>query len=243
MVSNMSVLQFPNPRSTSAKCNGCAVLCRLLVAGAAFFSAAFLPIAAEAQSSSTEETLQSAPADEHRVVDSVKFLAGAALGLAMHEGGHLVFDAMFDASPRIEGVRFGPVPFFAITHRSDVSPRREFAISSAGFWMQDLSSEWLLTRRPTLRDVRAPVAKGVLAFNVLNSAGYACVAFARAGPFERDTRGMAESIGVDERTIGAMVLAPAVLDAIRYFRPEARWAKWASRAAKAGSVLLVIKRH
>jgi hypothetical protein len=140
-------------------------------------------------------------------------------------------------------VRFGPVPFFAITHRSDVSPRREFAISSAGFWMQDLSSEWLLTRRPTLRDVRAPVAKGVLAFNVLNSAGYACVAFARAGPFERDTRGMAESIGVDERTIGAMVLAPAVLDAIRYFRPEARWAKWASRAAKAGSVLLVIKRH
>jgi hypothetical protein len=109
--------------------------------------------------------------------------------------------------------------------------------------MQDLSSEWLLTKHPALRDARAPVAKGVLAFNVLNSVGYACVAFARAGPFERDTRGMAESVGADERAIGALVLAPAVLDAIRYFKPEARWAKWASRAAKAGSVLLVIRKN
>jgi hypothetical protein len=202
----------------------------------------FLPNSVAAQTSSSTQTLQSPPPDEHPVADSVKFLAGAALGLAMHEGGHLLFDAIFDANPTIVGVRFGPFPFFAITHRSNLSPRREFTISSAGFWMQDLSSEWLLTRQPSLRDAHAPVAKGVLAFNVLNSAGYAFVAFARAGPFERDTRGMAQSIGVDERAIGALVLAPAVLDAIRYFNPEARWAKWASRAAKVGSVLLVIKR-
>ncbi len=172
----------------------------------------------------------------------MKFLAGGALGLGLHESGHLVFDGIFGASPRIEGIRFGPVPFFAVSHRGDLSPRREFTISSAGFWMQDLSSEWLLTRRPLLRAERAPLAKGVLAFNVLNSAGYACVAFARAGPFERDTRGMAQSSGVDERAIGALVLVPAVLDAIRYFKPEARWAKWASRAAKAGSVVLVAKK-
>jgi hypothetical protein len=109
--------------------------------------------------------------------------------------------------------------------------------------MQDLSSEWLLSRRPSLRKAHAPVAKGLLAFNVLNAAGYAFVAFARAGPFERDTRGMADSLGVDERAIGALVLAPAVLDAIRYFRPESRWTKWASRAAKAGSVLLVVRKN
>jgi hypothetical protein len=186
------------------------------------------------------QTLQGT-AEEHRVLDSVKFLAGAGLGLVMHEGGHLLFDASFDASARVTGVRFGPFPFFAVTHRGDLSPRREFTISSAGFWMQHVSSEWLLTRRPELRHVHAPVAKGVLAFNVLNSAGYACVAFARAGPFERDTRGMADASGVDERAIGAMVLAPAVLDVIRYFKPEARWAKWASRAAKIGSVVLVAK--
>jgi hypothetical protein len=245
MVSNMSVLQLPvpSPRSDIGKCNGCAVLARVCVAGLAGFFLAFLPLVASAQPSSAEQSLQTAPPDEHRVADTVKFLAGGVFGLAIHESGHLLLDAVFDASPTIEGVRFGPFPFFAITHRNDLSPRREFAISSAGFWMQDLSSEWLLTKRPTLHDVSAPVAKGLLAFNVLNSVGYACVAFARAGPFERDTRGMAESIGVDERAIGALVLAPAVLDAIRYFNPEARWAKWASRAAKAGSVLLVVKRH
>jgi hypothetical protein len=200
-----------------------------------------LPIPVAAQSRSAGQTLQSSPPEEHRVADSVTFVTGAVLALAIHESGHLVFDAAFDARPRLIGVRFGPLPFFAVTHRGDLSPRREFTISSAGFWMQDVSSEWLLTKRPSLREAHAPLAKGVLAFNVLNSAGYAGVAFARAGPFERDTRGMAESIGVDERAIGALVLAPAVLDAIRYFKPEARWAKWASRAAKVGSVLLVAR--
>jgi hypothetical protein len=245
MVSNMSALQFPNPnsRSVAGKCNRYAVLSRLVAGSALLFYGVFLPISVAAQTSSSTQTLQSAPPDEHLVADSVKFLAGGALGLVMHESGHLLFDAIFDASPTLEGVRFGPFPFFAITHRSDLSPRREFTISSAGFWVQDLSSEWLLTRRPSLRDEHAPVAKGVLAFNVLNSAGYAFVAFARAGPFERDTRGMAQSIGVDERAIGALVLAPAVFDTIRYFKPEARWAIWASRAAKVGSVLLVVKRQ
>jgi hypothetical protein len=177
------------------------------------------------------------------VVQSVKFLAGGALGLAIHESGHLALDVLFDASPSVRGVTFGPFPFFAITHRADVSPRREFAISSAGFWMQDVSSEWLLTTRPTLRAERAPLAKGLLAFNVLNSVGYALVAFARAGPFERDTRGMAQSIGIGEPAIGAVILTPAVLDAVRYFNPDARWAKWASRAAKAGSMLLILRKN
>ena len=174
-------------------------------------------------------------------MDTVKFLAGAALALGAHEGGHLVFDAAFDAKPRIEGVRFGPLPFFAITHRGDLSPRRELTVSSAGFWVQEASSEWLLTSRPSLRTEHALFAKGLLAFNILNSVGYGVVAFAKAGPFERDTRGMAASTGVSERGIGAIVIAPALLDAYRYFRPDARWAKWASRAAKAGSVALLVK--
>ena len=215
---------------------------RIVRAILAVFTWACLPVSASAQSAPADPPLHSTTKDEYRAPGGVKFLAGAALGLAMHEGGHLVFDTVFDANPRIIGVRFGPVPFFAITHRGDLSPRREFTISSAGFWVQGLSSEWLLTKDPSLRAAHAPLAKGVLAFNVVNSAGYAFVAFARAGPFERDTRGIAESGGLDERAVGALVLAPAVLDAIRYFRPEARWAKWASRAAKVGSVLLVIKK-
>jgi hypothetical protein len=172
----------------------------------------------------------------------ITFVAGGAFGLGLHEAGHLIVDLGVDADPAIKHVQFGPFPFFAIVPRSDLSPRKEFAIASAGFWMQEGSSEWLLTRRPRLRDEAAPFAKGVLAFNVLNSVGYALVACFKAGPHERDTRGMAEASGFDERAIAAIVIAPALLDGYRYFRPEAGWAAWAARLAKAGSVLLIVTR-
>ena len=218
-----------------------AVLFRRIFLLVVAFITSFLPVSVAAQASSGGDPPTSARADEHPVRDTVEFLAGSAIGLGMHEGGHLLFDAVFDARPRIAGVHFGPIPFFAITHRNDLSPRREFTISSAGFWVQEVSNEWLLTRRPALRQEHAPLAKGLFAFNVLNSVGYAFVAFARAGPLERDTRGIAASIGIDERAVGALVLAPALLDAYRYFRPDTRWAKWGSRSAKVGSVLLVLK--
>src|SRR5262249_43777781 len=121
-------------------------------------------------------------------------------------------------------------------------PRREFVVSSAGFWTQIATSEWLLTKHPNLRGEREPFAKGAFAFDVLTSVGYGTVAMFKAGPLERDTRGMADSIGVDGRAIGAIVMAPALLDAYRYFNPEARWAVWTSRLVKIGSVALVLKR-
>ena len=207
-----------------------AIACLLMFTGPSVF----------AQQSST---VQPAQPDGHAVVETVKFIAGGAVGLVMHESGHLIFDAAFDAKPRISRVQFGPFPFFAISHRDDLSPRREFTISSAGFWVQEATNEWLLTRRPSLRDEHAWGVKGVLAFNVLNSIGYALVAFAKAGPAERDTRGMANSIGVDERVVGAVILTPAVLDAYRYFNRGSRWATWTSRAVKIGSVVLVLKRR
>ena len=193
-------------------------------------------------SAGAQETSAAPPAiTENAAVETVKFLAGGLLGLGMHEGGHLVFDALFDAQPRLSHVHLGPFPFFAISHRGDLTPRREFTVSSAGFWVQESTSEWLLTRRPFLRADDAWLCKGVLAFNVLNSVAYALVAFARAGPVERDTRGMADSIGLDERTVGALVLAPALLDGYRYFRPASGWTAWTSRAVKVGTVLLVMK--
>jgi hypothetical protein len=175
----------------------------------------------------------------HRGALIVTFLGGALVGLAAHEAGHVIFDVAFDASPGLARVSFGPIPFFAITHRP-VSPREEFTISSAGFWVQHGTSEWLLTKRPNLRAERAPFAKGLLAWNVLASVAYSGAAFARAGPAERDTRGMAISLGVAEPWVGTLLLAPAVLDTIRYVRPRAAWARWTSRAAKAGLVVLVI---
>jgi hypothetical protein len=169
------------------------------------------------------------------------FLAGGATGLAAHESGHLLFDAIFGAHATIKGVSFHGVPFFAITHDSGLPARQEFVIDSAGFWVQEGTNEWILSKRPDLRHESAPFTKGVVAFNVLASFAYAGAAFARTGPYERDTRGMADSLGWKEPYVGLLILAPAVLDMVRYYHPEARWAAWGSRGAKIFSVVLVIK--
>ena len=169
------------------------------------------------------------------------FLTGGALGLATHEAGHVVADLAFGERPGLSKVNFHGLPFFAITHRSGLPPRREFTISSAGFWVQHAENEWMLTRRPGLRHEHAPLAKGVFTFNVLASVAYAGAAFSKTGPEERDTRGMAASSRLDERLIGALVLAPAVLDAWRYFHPDAKWAAWTSRGVKIGMVVMVVR--
>jgi hypothetical protein len=172
--------------------------------------------------------------------DVVQFFAGAALGLGLHESGHLVFDEAFGARPGVRKVSAGFIPFFAITHEP-VTPLKEFTISSAGFWVQHAGSEWVLSRRPNLREEHAPVAKGLLAFNVLTSIVYAGAAFARSGPSERDTRGMAASADIPEPLIGVSILAPAVLDGARYYRPRSRALRWASRVAKVGGGMMILK--
>jgi hypothetical protein len=183
-----------------------------------------------------------ATSNEHRTASAFgKFLAGAAAGLAAHESGHLLFDGIFDAHPRVKKVSFHGVPFFAITHDAGLSNRREFVIDSAGFWVQEATNELILSRRPNLRRERAPFVKGVFAFNVVTSVAYAGAAFARTGPAERDTRGMADSLRWKEPFVGLLILIPAVLDAFRFYHPDARWAAWGSRAAKIGGVVLIAR--
>jgi hypothetical protein len=187
-------------------------------------------------------TIEQAPGEARHTLGSLaKFLAGGALALGVHESGHLATDFLCGAPPGLKKVSFGPIPFFAITH-DRLSPRREFLVASAGFWMQHAGSEVLLSSRPRLRAARSPLLKGWLAFNVLASVAYAGAAMAHAGPPERDTRSMAESLGVGEAAVGGMLLVPAALDSVRYFKPEARWAIWASRAAKIAMVVLVAKK-
>jgi hypothetical protein len=170
-----------------------------------------------------------------------QFLGGGAIALGAHESGHLLFDTIFHAHPGISKVTFHGLPFFAITHDPTISRRREFVIDSAGFWVQEGTNEWLLRRHPDLRRERAPLLKGVLAFNVLASVAYAGAAFARTGPVERDTRGMAASLRWKEPAIGALIIVPAILDAVRYYRPDARWAAWGSRGAKVTGVVLILR--
>ena len=180
------------------------------------------------------------PSVSAQTIDVVRFFAGAALGLGFHESAHVIADEAFGADPGVRKVSAGFIPFFAITHEP-VTPTKEFIISSAGFWAQHVGSDIVLSRHPHLREEHAPVLKGLLAFNLVTSVIYSGAAFVRRGPLERDTRGMALSADVDEPWIGMTVLAPAVLDAARYYRPNSRVLRWASRAAKVGGVLLIFK--
>jgi hypothetical protein len=175
-----------------------------------------------------------------RAQSVVSFIAGAAAALGMHEAGHVATDLAFDATPGVKKVSFAGIPFFAITHPR-LSAKREFVVSSAGFWVQEASNELLLSRRPQLKEEHAPFVKGMFVFNTVTSVAYAGAAFARVGPDERDTRGMAVTARLPEPWVGGVVLAPALLDAARYYKPELRWLRWASRASKAAGVLLLFR--
>jgi hypothetical protein len=185
--------------------------------------------------------LKQNPSNGKRAASIPIFLAGAAVGLGAHETGHLVFDILFDAHPGLERVSFHGIPFFAITHDPGLSPRREFVIDSAGFWVQHAGNEIILARHPRFRQTGSPFAKGLFTFNVLTSVAYSTAGFFRTGPIERDTRGMADALRWKEPVVAALLLVPAVLDAVRYFHPDAKWAVWGSRGVKVGMVLLVIR--
>lgn len=162
-------------------------------------------------------------------------------GFALHESGHLIADWAFEEKVVVKKVSYKGIPFFALSHAPDLSPRREFTVSSAGFWSQFLYSEQILTHHPDLRHEQSPFRKGMLTFHVVTSLVYSGAAFGRMGPVERDTRGMTDALRINERWLGALILAPALLDAYRYFHPGARWAAWTSRGVKMGSVALVLK--
>ena len=182
------------------------------------------------------------PPAPSRTKDVVLLLSGAAAGLGIHEGGHVLAGVSFGARPSLKRINFGPIPFFAIDHQP-VTRRREFVISSAGFWVQHAGSEWILTRHPDIRHERRPFLKGVLIFNLATSTLYSVTAFGGIGPEERDTHGMAVSLGRDgvhESAVGMLVLAPALLDGYRVFYPKQAWAKWASRAMKIAAVGLTL---
>ena len=201
---------------------------------------AALTLAPDAAAQEPVSATPAPPAHRSAFTRTVVFFGGAAAGLGVHELGHVVFAGALGANPSVKPIHYGPIPFFAIDH--DPVPRRqEFVISSAGLWFQQGTAEWLLTARPELRSEQAPFLKGYLAFHVATSVVYGVAAFARIGPPERDTLGIASSLGRDgvpEPLVGALVLAPGLLDAYRYRNPRAKWAVWASRGVKITGVVL-----
>ena len=170
----------------------------------------------------------------------LRFLAGGAAGLVVHEAGHVGTGLATGANPGFKRIDYGPIPFFAISH-DPVSRRREYVISSSGFHAQHLANEWLLHREATSKSA---FRKGWLTFNLATSAVYTAAALGTFGPPERDTRGMAVSAGPDgspEPVIGLLIAAPAALDGIRYFKGDPVWARWTSRALKASQLLIALR--
>lgn len=205
----------------------------------ALVGAAAAPAAGQTAGNDRNESAQVASEGRHPVRDGIRFVAGFSSGLFLHEAAHIATGAALGARPRVDRLSI-PLPFIVI-HYDPVSRRREFAIASAGFWAQHFVGEWLLTSEPQLRAASAPFRKGLFVFGVATSMMYAVGAVIGTGP-ERDTRSMATSLGSDgvpESAAGALILAPAVLDVYRYYRPESRWARWSSRAVKVVSVALV----
>ncbi len=164
--------------------------------------------------------------------DPAKFLTGAFVGFLGHESGHLIANYAQGTRPYFKRVDFGFLPFFTIEPGHLLTNRQHYLTASAGFDAQFLTSEWLLTTHPNLRDEDEPFLKGMANFNFWLGVGYAATAFAGFGPKERDTRGMADSLGWSEGVVGGLVLAPTVLDYYRYRHPECKWARTLSRIAK-----------
>src|SRR5690348_2262163 len=107
IVSNMLILppvQFVRRLSRSHQlCNMGATLCRWI--GRRVIPAICVLVVAAVPA----EADQSAPENSHDVADAAKFVAGAGVGFALHEAGHLLFDVVFDAQPYVKTVHFGPL--------------------------------------------------------------------------------------------------------------------------------------
>jgi hypothetical protein len=183
------------------------------------------------------------------------FAAGAISGFLLHEAGHVFANLVQGNVPQFQGILgFGFIPFFTIAprihcendtcYKEDGSqfwagPRGKFAITSAGYNVQHLTDEIMLSRTPDLRYRVAPFRKGLLMFNILLSVGYATAAITGIENPQGDLSRSAELIGFHPAYYATMLLIPAGLDIYRYFRPDAKWAPWVSRAGKTAVVGLM----
>ena len=159
-------------------------------------------------------------------------LAGAALGRL----------------PQVRRVTFlGFIPFFTLAPSiacfDDGSCTRAgqpfgagragaYLIFSAGFDLQHLEDEAILTHDPGLRTRDNAFREGMLAFNTLTSVGYVAANLLGVEPKAGDVRSIVEVSGRPRLLVDGLLLSCAALDLLRYHSPELVWPIWASRAAK-----------
>lgn len=169
-----------------------------------------------------------------------KFFTGAFVGFLGHESGHLIANYAMDTDPYLKSVNYGPIPFFTIEPGRPLTHREHYITASAGFNAENIIDEFILIKHPNLNAEDKPFLKGIVTFNFWLNVGYAATAFAGTGPDERDTKGMADALGWNERWVGAMILVPTALDTYRYKHPDSKWAATASRASKLAMIALTL---
>jgi hypothetical protein len=175
--------------------------------------------------------------------------AGLASAFLAHELGHVLVNLAYGNTPTFEGLRYGGfIPFFRISHGIDCNDEGCFnddgtpfkggrsgvyLITSAGFNVQHLTDELLLSLDRPIRYHRSPFQKGMLFFNISLSVGYVLSTWFQVKPPVGDIHGMADAAQLNPNWVALMVLIPAGLDLYRYFLPDSKWAPWLSRGAKA----------
>lgn len=176
------------------------------------------------------------------------FAGGALSGLTLHELGHVTANLGYRNVPGIEWITVAKfIPWFVIdsrlTVRNGVYYQRDgavfagggrgyYVINTAGFMVQNLGSEILLSAQPPLRSVRAPFAKGLLWMNMLLSLGYSTASLLGVEDVHGDIYGGARHSGYPSQIIAGVVLSNGALDLLRYIFPENAWLPWMSRASK-----------
>jgi hypothetical protein len=170
-------------------------------------------------------------------MQTVRLLGGAATGLVAHEGGHIVFGAIFGAHPSIKALRYGPIRFFRIDHDA-VTPKEEFVITSAGFWCNTLARSGL--HRAPESSPRVVAVQGDPRVQSRDVCDAATAAFGQFGPPRHARHRRTYDDGKDAGA-GCRRTHPRAgrTDGWRYLHPDAR--RRASRAAKIGMALLTLR--
>jgi hypothetical protein len=182
--------------------------------------------------------------------------AGAVSAFVLHESGHVLTNLALGNVPHFEGTKtLGFIPFFVINpgvhcqmdrcfkrngQRLPFDRNGSFLIATAGFEVQHITDEILLSLNPQLAEQYAPFQQGMLAFNIFLSALYAGGALTGLENPHGDLKTAAQRLGANERLCAVALLIPAALDAYRFFYPSATWAIWASRGTKASMIGLTL---
>jgi hypothetical protein len=175
--------------------------------------------------------------------------AGALTALLLHESGHVAANLALGNVPQLRGTMlWGFVPFFVISpalrcgndycikrdgHRLPGGPNGAYFIAMAGFTVQNVTNELLLTGDANLGRSYAPFRKGILGFNIFLSTMYAVGAFTKLEARYGDLSAASRRSRIDEAWLATLLLVPTALDVYRYLNPSRTWSAWAARSGAA----------